>query len=117
MPVPRPVEFLIQLLVGFLVQIDDHSLIGRHDNGFTNLRRAAELALVPEADLAARLTGAGEAVSRFALTLRGWGEERRCAAKNRRDAAVRLWKTPQRGGGRGPKTTAAALWGCGRGKL
>ena len=44
--------------------------------GFAGLRRAAELALVPESALADGLKDAGEATRRFALALRGWGEER-----------------------------------------
>jgi tetratricopeptide (TPR) repeat protein len=45
-------------------------------SAFAPLRRAAELVLVPEPELAARLAGAGEAAARFALTLLGWGPER-----------------------------------------
>lgn len=45
-------------------------------SAFAPLRRAAELVLVPEPELVERLAGAGEAATRFALTLRGWGPER-----------------------------------------
>jgi tetratricopeptide (TPR) repeat protein len=70
------------------------TLLARVADGsaFANLRRAAELALVPEADLAARITGAGEAVARFALTLRGWGEERQAMWQE----AERVGSSPQR---------------------
>ena len=61
------------------------------ESAFVNLRRAAELALVPEADLATRLAGAGEATRRFALTLRGWGEERQALWQE----AVRVGSSPQ----------------------
>lgn len=46
------------------------------DSPFAPLRAAAELALVPERALEARLGGAAEAAQRFALTLRGWTPER-----------------------------------------
>ncbi len=58
------------------------------DSAFAGLRRAAELALIPEAELPARLAGAGEAATRFALTLRGWGEMR-----------LALWQEAARLGG------------------
>lgn len=61
------------------------------ESAFVGLRRAAELALVPEADLASRLAGAGEATRRFALTLRGWGDERQALWQE----AVRVGSSPQ----------------------
>lgn len=46
------------------------------ESAFAPLRQAAELALVSEQELASRLTDAGKATRRFALTLRGWSPER-----------------------------------------
>jgi len=46
------------------------------ESAFAPLRQAAELALVPEQQLASRLADVGKATRRFALTLRGWSPER-----------------------------------------
>lgn len=54
------------------------ALLARIPDGsaFASLRQAAEIALVSEQELPARLAGAGEHGRRFGLTLRGWPTER-----------------------------------------
>ncbi len=46
------------------------------DSAFGALKRAAELALLPETDFLAAIRGAGEVTARFACILRGWPEQR-----------------------------------------
>lgn len=68
------------------------SLLARvaEDSAFAGLCRAVTLALAPEPELLAQLPEAGEASGRFALGLRGWGEERQMLWRE----ATRLSPTP-----------------------
>jgi tetratricopeptide (TPR) repeat protein len=60
----RPAE-----AAGLLARVGD-------DSAFARLKRAAELALVPEADFAEAVRGKGKATVRFACALRGWPDAR-----------------------------------------
>lgn len=81
-PFRSPYRDWVQILKALRVQAHDPAkaagLLERvpDESAFTPLRRAAELALVPEQTLFARLAECGPQVRRFALTLRGWGAER-----------------------------------------
>ena len=81
-PFRSPYRDWVQILKALQCLADDRAkaadLLARvsDESAFAPLRRAAELALAPDAELSARAAAAGDNSRRFALALRGWGPER-----------------------------------------